>query len=65
MRANFWRPVTAGWIGLIFFSSTAVAGRWSEDIFQTLAALMFGPLLQAGGVVSKAAAGLGLSRQAL
>jgi VanZ family protein len=48
MKAIFWRLAAVAWTGVIFFSSTATAGRWSQEVFQILAAFLFGQL-QTGG----------------
>lgn len=38
---TWWRIAVLGWIGLIFFSSTSLAGRLSEQVFATLSNLLF------------------------
>src|ERR1700733_4634197 len=43
-----WTIVTVAWIALIFFSSTSLAGRWSEGAFRFIANLLFGQALRSG-----------------
>jgi VanZ family protein len=39
-----------GWTALIFFSSTSLAGRWSEQAFDTLSTLLFQGWRSASGL---------------
>ena len=39
---------TVGWIGVIAFSSTSLAGKWSEQVFRAVSALLFGQALESG-----------------
>jgi VanZ family protein len=38
--ASVWRFATACWIALIFFSSTSLAGKWSEEAFSYLSTFL-------------------------
>jgi VanZ family protein len=40
IRMNAWSWAVIGWIGLIFFSSTSIAGIWSERAFKYLVSLL-------------------------
>ncbi len=51
-RISFWRAAAAGWIGVIFFSSTSSAGRWSEDLFRLLSSVLFGRMIREGSTAS-------------
>ena len=46
-----WVMVTAGWVAVIFFSSTTLAGRWSEMAFRSIATVFFGPTLRPGNAL--------------
>lgn len=43
-RVNPWAVAVFAWIGVIFFSSTSIAGAWSETVFDFVAGLLFGNL---------------------
>ena len=43
-RINPWAVAVFAWIGVIFFSSTSIAGEWSEIVFTSIAGLLFGNL---------------------
>jgi VanZ family protein len=47
-RENLWIAASLAWIGVILFSSTSLAGAWSEAMFRSLAALFFGQVLHPG-----------------
>ncbi len=42
MRINGWIVAVALWIGVIFFSSTALAAEWCEERFHFLSEMIFG-----------------------
>lgn len=41
---NAWRWALIAWIGVIFFSSTSLAGEWSEQVFSYLCTLLLSQL---------------------
>lgn len=43
-RVNFWGWSAVVWVGVIFFSSSSLAGKSSEDAFSALSRLLLGQL---------------------
>lgn len=41
---NVWYVAVAGWIAVIFFSSTTLASEWCEELFAWLSSILFGSL---------------------
>jgi VanZ family protein len=39
---------TVAWVAGIFFSSSSLAGKWSEDVFRAISAVLFGQALRSG-----------------
>ncbi|MGI8960438.1 MAG: VanZ family protein [Bryobacteraceae bacterium] len=44
MRINGWILAVLAWVGVIFFSSTALASQWCERAFHFLSAMIFSHL---------------------
>jgi len=40
-QSRVWSLATIAWIGVIFFSSTSTAGRWSEQLYDAISRLFY------------------------